>query len=99
VYRGPFTVAADSTVKARAFRQDYGPSATASAAFVSSHDSAAVPTLTPGTGIYATKVLVTVASATPGAVIRYHGRHDPRRTTPWSHPEVCSPSIGRRSST
>jgi alpha-tubulin suppressor-like RCC1 family protein len=70
-YIGPFPLAATTTVKAKAFKEDWIPSATASSAYTLSLSTVATPTFNPGTGLYRTAQTVTVATDTAGATIHY----------------------------
>ena len=71
LYRAPLTVDWSVTLKAKAFRSDQAPSATASATFSVDTGGVAKPRLAPGGGTYTTRVSVTVASDTPDAAIHY----------------------------
>jgi alpha-tubulin suppressor-like RCC1 family protein len=71
LYRAPLTVDWSITLKAKAFRNDQAPSATASATFSVDTGAVAKPRLTPSGGTYRTRVSVTVVSDTPDAVIHY----------------------------
>ena len=68
LYTNPFSVAANSTVKARGFAADLADSAEASAAFTI---TVATPTISPTAGSFIGPVTVTLASTTAGAAIRY----------------------------
>ncbi len=68
LYTAPLAIDVSTTVKARAFRSGWTDSPIAAGAFVL---AASVPTFTPGSGSYASGTSVSVATATPGATIRY----------------------------
>ena len=71
VYAAPLIVNAPITVKARAFKTDWTPSATGSATYVFDFGTVDVPTLVPPGGTYPTSQAVTVSTATAGATLRY----------------------------
>jgi len=81
-YTQPFTLQKGGTVKARAFRPNWAPSAIASSAYTL---KVATPTIVPPAGTYALGQLIQVTTTTPGAVIRYStDGSDPTE----SHPAV-----------
>ncbi len=84
LYVGPFTIDVTTTVKARAYKRGYAPSAVASAAYaIDAAGAADTPTLTPGGGWFATRQVVTVAVQAPDAVIHYTTTGaDPTETDP-----------------
>lgn len=71
IYTAPVAVAADATLKARAFKADWGMSAIGTATYVIDTGAVATPTISPGTGPLAAARFVTVAVSTAGATIRY----------------------------
>ena len=71
LYTAPFDVTTTSTVKAIALKANYANSAVAEQSITIAIPTVATPTLTPGTGIYADSVVVTMACATADAQIRY----------------------------
>jgi hypothetical protein len=86
LYAGPFSIAASATVTAIALKSGLTDSAVTAAAFAitppsttppppppptTSDEMVATPTFSPKEGSFAGSVKVTIASATPGAVIRY----------------------------
>ncbi|MCR4858777.1 MAG: chitobiase/beta-hexosaminidase C-terminal domain-containing protein [Bacteroidales bacterium] len=71
LYTAPFNVTTTSTVKAIALKANYANSAVAEQSITIAIPVVATPTLTPGTGIYADSVVVTMACATADAQIRY----------------------------
>jgi hypothetical protein len=71
IYGEPIGIAAPTVLKARAFKMNLGPSATAAASYLIDTGTVALPVFSPAGGWYATAQTVTVSSATPGAVVRY----------------------------
>ncbi|MBO7586768.1 MAG: chitobiase/beta-hexosaminidase C-terminal domain-containing protein [Bacteroidales bacterium] len=71
LYTAPFNVTTTSTVKAIALKANYANSDVATQSITIAIPVVATPTLTPGTGIYADSVVVTMACATTDAQIRY----------------------------
>jgi len=72
IYSSPLSIAADTTLKAKAFKADYGSSAVGTAAYTITNAAAAsTPVIAPGTGVYTTARSVTINTATSGATIRY----------------------------
>ena len=71
IYGGPVSMAASGTLKARAFKNDHSPSGTGSADYTIDGTRAAIPTIGPGSGRFATGLQVTISSVTAGATIRY----------------------------
>jgi alpha-tubulin suppressor-like RCC1 family protein len=67
-YAAPIVLTATTTVKAKAFKQDYNPSATTTALYTIKLPEA---TISPGAGTYAAGQAITVTSPTPGSTIRY----------------------------
>ena len=82
-YSTPITIAAKTTIRAKAFKQGYIASDTASATYTVA-EKAAAPTSTSTAGYRRT--LVDLASTVPGAVIRY--------TVDGSEPTADSPAYG-----
>mgnify|MGYP001788024888 CR=1 FL=1 len=71
-YTAPFSVAATTTVKAKAFKSGMTDSATASATYtITSSTTVATPTFSPAGGTYTAAQSVTLSCATAGATIRY----------------------------
>jgi parallel beta-helix repeat protein len=68
LYSGPVTISATTTLKAIAFASGFSDSAVATAVYTI---QCAAPTFTPAPGTYTSAQSVTIASATPGASIRY----------------------------
>jgi hypothetical protein len=80
VYVGPLALSSSMTVSARAFRTNWTPSATTTAAFQA---QVAAPGLSVPSGTYATDQTLTVTTTTPGGVIRYTTNgQDPAETDP-----------------
>jgi alpha-tubulin suppressor-like RCC1 family protein len=71
LYRSPVAVAANTTVKARAFKEEWIPSAVTSAAYTLNLSVVATPSLVPGTGRFSTQQAVTVSVDSAGATIHY----------------------------
>jgi alpha-tubulin suppressor-like RCC1 family protein len=71
IYRRPFRIAGNTTVKARAFKADKAPSVVTTAAYVVTLSSVAQPTLSPASGSYSSAKWVTIACATADAQMRY----------------------------
>src|SRR4029077_12783682 len=67
----PLAIAATTTVKARAYKSEMNPSAVASAAYTINTGAVAAPSITPGSGLYATQQTVTISTTTSGATIHY----------------------------
>jgi hypothetical protein len=67
-YTGPLTLSSSMTVSARAFRTDWTPSATATAAYQA---VVPTPTVSVASGTYSDEFTVTVATTTPNSTIRY----------------------------
>jgi hypothetical protein len=70
LYQGPFSVSANTTVKALAVKSGQNNSATGQVAYTV-NITAMQPTFSPNTGVYATAQNVTLSSATTGASIYY----------------------------
>jgi alpha-tubulin suppressor-like RCC1 family protein len=89
IFATPIAIAESTTVRARAFKQGFAPSTTVTSSYLIGTARVASPLFTPPPGHYFTTQLVTVASATPDAVVRY--------TTDGSEPTAASeafPSTG-----
>ena len=71
LYLSPVRVDTSLTLKAKAFRADQSPSATASGVYAITTGAVATPTFSPAGGSSFTKRSVTIATATAGATIRY----------------------------
>lgn len=71
LYTAPFDVTTTTTLKAMAVKAHCANSAVAEQSITIAIPTVATPTLTPGTGIYADSVVVTMACATADAQIRY----------------------------
>ena len=71
VYGGPLSVAVPLTIKAKAFKGDWTPSAEASATYVFDFGTVAIPGLSPPGGDYPTSRTVTVTCGTAGSTVRY----------------------------
>jgi len=67
----PVNLTATTTLKARAYRADYYPSALATASYTEYIPTVATPTITPNGGGFYETVDVTLATATAGATIFY----------------------------
>jgi alpha-tubulin suppressor-like RCC1 family protein len=85
LYVQPLNIDASQTLKAKAFKSDWTASATASAAFTIDAGSTGTPVFSPPGGRYATRQTVTLATATPGALIHY--------STDGSEPDEADPSV------
>jgi len=70
LYSGSFSVSASATVRAIAYKADWVTSGLASAAYFIT-GTVATPTISPAAGTYSSAQTVSLASATPGATIRY----------------------------
>ena len=71
LYRGPVTISTTTVLKARAFARGMTDSAVASGTYTINLPRVATPTFSPGPGTYSRAQNVTIATATPGATIRY----------------------------
>jgi alpha-tubulin suppressor-like RCC1 family protein len=85
-YTGALTISTPITIKARAFKADWSPSATTTAGYVFDYGTVAIPTLVPAGGYYATSKTVTVSTTTSGATIHY--------TTNGTEPTTADATIG-----
>jgi hypothetical protein len=85
LYTAPntITVAATTTIKARAYMDGMDPSVIATADYTIDLPDVAEPQISPPGGVYATAQMVTITCATPGAQIRY--------TTDGTTPDQGSP--------
>jgi alpha-tubulin suppressor-like RCC1 family protein len=71
VYGGPLSVAVPLTIKAKAFKGDWTPSAEASATYLFDFGAVAIPGLSPPGGDSPTARTVTVTCGTAGSTVRY----------------------------
>jgi alpha-tubulin suppressor-like RCC1 family protein len=71
IYAAPLAIEASTTVKAKAFRADWTPSTTTNGAYLINTGAVDAPSLSPGSGTYATHQGVAVTCSTPGATIHY----------------------------
>jgi alpha-tubulin suppressor-like RCC1 family protein len=86
VYRGPISVDATMTLKARTFKEDRSPSAVSTGAYtINLANTVAPPTFAPAGGVYLTARNVVLTTATAGALIHY--------TTDGTTPSASSPSV------
>ncbi|MBW6516624.1 MAG: chitobiase/beta-hexosaminidase C-terminal domain-containing protein [Candidatus Cloacimonetes bacterium] len=69
-YVEPILITEDTTIKARAYKEDWIESAVATASYKIT-GIVAIPTFTPPAGLYAEEQIVVISSATENAVIRY----------------------------
>lgn len=80
-YAAPFVIASSATLKTRAFRAGWQPSATLTFVYTFSFGTLATPTATPPAGSYPSPQTV-VLSAEPGGTIRYTlGGADPSESS------------------
>ena len=70
-YTVPLAIGGTLTLKAVVFKTGWAPSISAAASYWIAASPVATPTITPGTGAYTEAPMVTIATATPGATIRY----------------------------
>lgn len=70
LYSSPFSVLADTTVKAKAFKTDWQDSASSSIAYRIT-GTVAAPSISPAAGLYYAPQSVSITCATAGAVVRY----------------------------
>ena len=86
IYSGPIAVDATMTVKAKAFKEGYTPSATASSAFtITLSNTVAAVIFTPPAGTYTTTRTVTLTTVPTDATIHY--------TTNGLDPTTSDPSV------
>ncbi len=71
LYNLPFTLTSSATVKAKAFKNGYTPSAVASASFVINYGTVATPIITPNGGTFNDSVSVSLTTTTSGADIYF----------------------------
>ena len=71
IFAAPLSIAATTTVKARAYKAEMAASSVASATYTINSGAVAAPSITPGSGVYLTQRTVTISTATSGATIRY----------------------------
>jgi alpha-tubulin suppressor-like RCC1 family protein len=70
-YSAPIEIAASVTVKAIAFQNGWTPSDSGFASYWIPAGTVEAPALSPGPGVMATAVAITLTTGTPGAAIRY----------------------------
>jgi len=70
LYNGSFLIANSTTVKAIAFKQDWGTSNVVSASYMIT-GTVATPSITPASGTYQVAQVVSMTTTTPEATIRY----------------------------
>ena len=85
VYSGAFTVGETTSVKAKAFKNDYTASSLTSGLYVIDTGAVDTPRLSPGGGRYEMTQTVTVTTETSGATIHY--------TTNGSDPTESDPTV------
>jgi alpha-tubulin suppressor-like RCC1 family protein len=71
LYSAPLSVGASATLKAKAFKGDYAPSATGTAVYALDASAVSPPLIGPASGTYAAGLRVTITTQTAGATIRY----------------------------
>lgn len=71
IFAAPFSITATRTVKARAYKAEMNPSSVASATYTINSGAVAAPSITLGSGLFATQQSVTISTATSGATIHY----------------------------
>jgi alpha-tubulin suppressor-like RCC1 family protein len=71
IYSAALVIDASTTLKAKAFKADWTPSASTTAAYGINTGGVSAPTFTPGSGTYPTHQSVTISVSTPGASIYY----------------------------
>ena len=82
-YSAPVAVASTLTLRARGFKTGWSPSDSVTPSYWISGGTVAAPTATPAAGTFTSAPLVTLASATSGASIRYTlDGSDPTATSP-----------------
>jgi alpha-tubulin suppressor-like RCC1 family protein len=82
-YSAPVSVASTLTLRARGFKTGWSPSDSVTPSYWISGGTVAAPTATPAAGTFTSAPLVTLASATSGASIRYTlDGSDPTATSP-----------------
>ena len=71
LYSSPIAVSSTTTLKAKAFKTNYKPSSTATAAYTMNFPSVATPSFSPAGGTYTSVQSVSISCATSGASISY----------------------------
>ena len=84
IYRTPIQVTQSTTIKARAFKDGLKKSPVSKGVYTITRGNVATPAFSPAGGSYAAAQTVTIATSTPGAVIKY--------TTDGSAPTAASPT-------
>jgi alpha-tubulin suppressor-like RCC1 family protein len=85
LYTEPVLVTSSRTLRAKAYRNGWLPSATASTTYTMDPNALLAPTFDPGGGTYATSRNVAVSTPTPGATIHF--------TTDGTDPTEASPQV------
>ncbi len=88
IYSGQIHIYSSTTLKAKAFKDDWIPSETASASYSINIYTVAMPTITPAGGSYSSIPVVTLNCETEGATIRYttDGTDPTQNSTPYTNP-------------
>lgn len=82
-YSAPVSIASTLTLRARGFKTGWSPSDSVTPSYWISGGTVAAPTATPAAGTFTSAPLVTLASATSGASLRYTlDGSDPTATSP-----------------
>ena len=91
-YSAPVAVSSTLTLRARGFKTGWSPSDAVTPSYWISAGTVATPTATPAAGTFTAAPLVTLASATSGATLRYTlDGSDPTATSPlYRYPFVVS---------
>lgn len=92
-YSSPINVSSTTTIKAKAFKDGWTPSATASATYtITPSGTVATPTFNPAGGTYSTTQNVSISTTTPNATIRYttNGSEPTSTSTVYSSPIIVS---------
>lgn len=91
-YSAPVAVSSTLTLRARGFKTGWSPSDAVTPSYWISAGTVATPTATPAAGTFTAAPLVTLASATSGATLRYTlDGSDPSATSPlYRYPFVVS---------
>lgn len=71
LYTGEFTISETTTVKAKAWLENYDPSETVTATYTIERETVATPTFSLPEGEYDSPLSITIASLTENAIIRY----------------------------
>lgn len=88
-YSSPINVSSTTTIKAKAFKDGWTPSATESATYtITPSGTVATPTFSPAGGTYSTTQNVSISTTTPNATIRYttNGSEPTSTSTVYSSP-------------